>query len=159
MSAGVRAGAEGHSRPPAANARQSSSQRAELLLGGRLTTSGSGGPCARQSLGQEVLESQGALPGGRPSLSPAPRGPPTRTTHCGPQELGRRGGGNHGAARVHWLASAAVRITYGRRPNGELFWGEIFWCYLRADFWDFYGCMISGGSRRARPEGPLEQRG
>lgn len=93
MSAGVRAGAEGHSRPPAANARQSSSQRAELLLGGRLTTSGSGGPCARQSLGQEVLESQGALPGGRPSLSPAPRGPPTRTTHCGPQEPGRRGGG------------------------------------------------------------------
>lgn len=127
----------------------------ELLLGGRLTTSRSGGPCARQCLGQEVLESQGALPGERPSLWPAPpllrRGRPIVV----PKSFGEGGGGGitepRGFIGSHPPLSGSL-TTAGL--TGNYFLGEIFWRYLRADFWDFYGCIISGGPAGARLEGP-----
>lgn len=155
MSAGVRAGAEGHSRPPAVNARQSSSQRHGVTFGWTPDHEQiRGSVCATmpRSGGPRVSRSP---PRGAPlplARSPAP---PTRTTHCGPQELWRRWGGGitepRGFIGSHPPLSGSL-TTAGL--TGNYFLGEIFWRYLRADFWDFYGCIISGGPAGARLEGP-----
>lgn len=72
---------------------------------------------------------------------------------------GRRGEGKGGITEVrefigsHPLLSGSLTTA---ALTGELFFGvKIFGCYLRADFGDFYGCMISGGPAGARLEAPV----